>query len=50
MVKKLKKSRFLTLGILCIALVMILYGYKRGEVQTVLIKATRICMECIGIG
>lgn len=29
---------------------MILYGVYRGEVQIVLGKAIKICMECIGIG
>ncbi len=30
--------------------VLMVAGYFRGEVSTVLIKAIRICLECIGIG
>ncbi|MDY2987241.1 MAG: CD1871A family CXXC motif-containing protein [Peptoniphilus sp.] len=33
------------LGVMCI-----MYGAQRGEVDTVLSKAIRICLECIGIG
>ena len=30
--------------------VLMVAGFFRGEVSTVLIKAIRICLECIGIG
>ncbi len=30
--------------------VLTVVGYFRGEASTVLIKAIRICLECIGIG
>ena len=33
-----------------IAICLMLAGIHRGEMKTVLIKATAICMECIGIG
>ena len=37
-------------GFLLVAAGLIILGTCTGEVQTVLIKATRICMECIGLG
>ena len=36
--------------ILVAALLLIFAGWYRGEVHTVVTKATAICMECIGIG
>lgn len=30
--------------------VFLLYGIFSGQVSSVLLKATRICLECIGIG
>lgn len=37
-------------GIAALGLVMMGYGIWRGEMATVLTKAVRICLECIGIG
>lgn len=46
---KLKKA--LSQGSLLIAgAVMVCCGAMRGEVETVLSKAIRLCLECIGIG
>ena len=33
-----------------LAICLMLAGIRRGEMKTVLTKATAICMECIGIG
>ena len=33
-----------------LAVCLMLAGIRRGEMKTVLTKATAICMECIGIG
>ena len=40
----------LQIGLLVIGAAMVLFGVYRGEVQTVLSKAIRLCMECVGIG
>ena len=37
-----------TLFVLAVGLIVL--GICSGEVQTVFTKATRICMECIGLG
>jgi len=38
------------MALIATALIMIGYGAYRGEVETVLGKAIKICLECIGVG
>lgn len=38
------------IAIILVGALFVLIGIEDGEVQTVLRKATAICMECIGIG
>ena len=45
-----KKKKIIAIVSLCIGIVLVLAGIFRGEAETVFNKATRICMECIGIG
>lgn len=45
-----KNIRLFRIALLCAALALIALGIARGEVQTVITKSTRICMECIGLG
>ncbi|MBP5451139.1 MAG: hypothetical protein J6Y16_02765 [Treponema sp.] len=45
-----RKRRVISLCILCAGIVLVVAGIFRGEAVTVFKKATRICLECIGIG
>jgi len=38
------------IGLFVVFTVLFIVGYTNGEVQTVFIKASNICLECIGIG
>ena len=45
-----KTIRAAQAGLLALAAGLIALGACSGEVQTVFVKATKICMECIGLG
>lgn len=45
-----KKRRNVGILILLISIAFISYGAMRGEMDTVLGKAIKLCLECIGIG
>ncbi len=48
--KQLHLPRWAGLGIALLGLGCMALGIWRGEMAVVLAKATRICLECIGIG
>ena len=52
--KNMKSSRhlniFISFSLIAIAAAFIIIGLMRGEQTEVLLKAIRICLECIGIG
>lgn len=37
-------------ALLIVGIAMVCFGVMRGEADTVLAKAIRLCLECIGIG
>lgn len=45
-----KKRKIIASISLCAGIALVLAGIFRGEAEAVFNKATRICMECIGIG
>ena len=46
---RIKKS-VLQLALLVVGVAMLSFGALRGEADTVLAKAVRLCLECVGIG
>ena len=47
---EIRKKKSMQIGFLALALVFVIYGTFRGEVDTVLSKAIKLCLECVGIG
>ena len=45
-----KHPKIIAIISLIFGITLVIAGIFRGEADTVFIKATRICMECIGIG
>ncbi|WP_297392569.1 CD1871A family CXXC motif-containing protein [uncultured Peptoniphilus sp.] len=43
-------NRKFSYAMLALSIAFIILGVYRGEVDTVLSKAIRICLECVGIG
>lgn len=44
------KKAVLQAALLVCGVAMLCYGSLRGEADTVLSKAIRLCLECVGIG
>ncbi|MGN1070237.1 MAG: CD1871A family CXXC motif-containing protein [Candidatus Fimadaptatus sp.] len=44
------RKNALALALMALAAAMMIIGGARGEIDTVFARATRICLECVGIG
>lgn len=44
------KRKYGTLGALVLASALIIIGIMTGQNESVLMKAIKICLECVGIG
>ena len=47
---KTEKKAVAQVALLIAAVLMVGYGAMRGEADTVLSKAIKLCLECVGIG
>lgn len=45
-----KKSHLIAFFLLAMGIIFTIVGFQRGEAMLVLSKATKVCLECIGIG
>ena len=50
MKKELTAKPILQIAFLVLGIGMVAYGAYRGEVDIVLSKAIKLCLECVGIG
>lgn len=44
------RRNWIALAVILVGAAFAAIGIARGEMATVLAKATRICMECVGLG
>ena len=49
-IMKQKIPIWVTIALIFVSIGCMAFGIYRGEVDTVLMKAINICMECIGLG
>ena len=49
-IKKAANSKWASLILAAVGLLLMAFGIFRGEMAVVFTKAINICMECIGIG
>ncbi|MCI5568818.1 MAG: thioredoxin [Lachnospiraceae bacterium] len=47
---KSRTKAVLQIILIAAGIAMVVYGAMRGETETVLSKAIKLCLECVGIG